>query len=228
MTKRIGVYIYENMTMLDVFGPMQFLAYVPDVELVTIAATQGRITTDAGVRVTPDCSIATATDIDILLVGGAADPSRELADAEVMSWFRKAGERAEYVTSVCTGSLVLAEAGLLDGYRATTHWAYVGDFANYPEITFAEGRVVVDRNRITGGGVTAGIDFALTLIAELADPQTAAAMQLLCEYDPQPPGPFGHPRTAPPELVAAVAEMCGPLRAPLDLFYAEKKAAAAG
>jgi len=145
-----------------------------------------------------------------------------------MSWFRKVGERAEYVTSVCTGALFLAEAGLLDGYRATTHWAYVDDFLNYPEITFTEDRVVRDRNRITGGGVTAGIDFALTLIAEIADPQTSAAMQLLCEYDPQPPTNFGHPRTAPPELVSAVAAMCIPMRVPLDAFYAGKKAGAAG
>jgi transcriptional regulator GlxA family with amidase domain len=222
MTKRIGVYIYENMTMLDVFGPMQFLAFVPDVELVTVAVTENPITTDAGIRVTPNYSVANAPDIDILLVGGSADPSREIADPEVMSWFRKAGEQAEYVTSVCTGALILAEAGLLDGYRATTHWAYVTDFAHYPQITPAEGRVVRDRNRITGGGVTAGIDFALTLISEIADPQTAAAMQLLCEYDPQPGMTCGHPRTAPPELVGAVAEMCGPLRADLDAFYATK------
>lgn len=222
MTKRIGVYIYENMTMLDVFGPMQFLAYVPDVELVTIAATENPITTDSGVRVTPNHSIANAPDIDILLVGGAADPSRELADAEVMSWFRKAGEQAEYVTSVCTGALFLAEAGLLDGYRATTHWAYLEDLAHYPIEIVRDARVVHDRNRITGGGVTAGIDFALELISEFADPQTAAAMQLLCEYDPQPAMNFGHPRSAPPELVTAVAEMCGPLRADLDAFYATK------
>jgi cyclohexyl-isocyanide hydratase len=222
MTKRIGVYIYENMTMLDVFGPMQFLAFVPDVELVTIAVTENPITTDAGIRVTPNYSVATAPDLDILLVGGAADPSRELADAEVMSWFRKAGEQAEYVTSVCTGALFLAEAGLLDGYQATTHWAYLDDLGHYPIEIVRDQRVVRDRNRITGGGVTAGIDFALTLISEFADPQTAAAMQLLCEYDPQPPMNCGHPRTAPPELVNAVAEMCGPLRTDLDAFYAAK------
>ena len=151
MTKRIGVYIYENMTMLDVFGPMQFLAFVPDVELVTIAVSENPITTDAGIRVTPNYSVANAPDIDILLVGGAGDPSRELADPEVMSWFRKAGERAEYVTSVCTGALFLAEAGLLDGYQATTHWAYLEDLSHYPIEIVRDARVVRDRNRITGG-----------------------------------------------------------------------------
>lgn len=222
--KRIGVYIWQNMTMLDVFGPYQVLTFADDFELLTFAATMDPVVTESGIKVLPDYDITTCPDLDIVLTGGGVDPSREMADPAVIAWFRKVGERAEWVTSVCTGALILAEAGLLDGYKATTHWAYTGDLANYPQIEFAEGRVVRDRNRITGGGVTAGIDFGLALIAEVSGPEAAAAIQLLCEYDPQPPTPYGHPRSAPPELIAAVAGVAGPLRADLDAFYLAKEA----
>jgi transcriptional regulator GlxA family with amidase domain len=221
--KRIGAFIYNNMTMLDVLGPHQILGFHPDFEIVTIAATKDPIVTDTGIRIVPDHDVHSAPDVDIVLTGGAADPSREMGDPAVMEWFRKAGEQAQWVTSVCTGSLILAEAGLLDGYRAATHWGYYGDLARYPEVIAAtESRVVVDRNRMTAGGVTAGIDLAFRLITETSGPDQAAAMQLLVEYDPQPTGPFGHPRSAPPELVAGVAEMVGPMRTNLDAFMAAK------
>jgi cyclohexyl-isocyanide hydratase len=220
--KRVGAYIYNGMTMLDVLAPHQILGLHPDFEVVTIAATKEPIVTDTGVRILPDHDVTSAPDVDIVLTGGCADPSREMADPAVMEWFRKAGAQAEWVTSVCTGALILAEAGLLDGYRAATHWGYYGYLARYPEIIPSDERVVVDRNRMTAGGVTAGIDFAFRFIAETAGPESAAAMQLLAEYDPQPPGPFGNPRSAPPELVAGVAEMVGPMRTGLDAFLAAK------
>jgi transcriptional regulator GlxA family with amidase domain len=218
---RIGVYIWQNMTMLDVLGPHQFLGLVPGWELVTIAKTTDPVVTDTGLRVLPDHDFASCPELDVLLVGGGADPSRELNDPEVVSWLADAGGRAQWVTSVCNGALLLAEAGLLDGRRATTHWGNLADLATYPGVeVVSDQRVVRDGNRITAGGVTSGIDFGLTLIAELAGPEMAAALQLACEYDPQPPTPFGHPRNAPAELIAGVTELLGSLRGGTEAFYA--------
>jgi cyclohexyl-isocyanide hydratase len=220
---RVGVFIWPNMTMLDVFGPHQFLGLVPDWEIVTVARSTDPVVTDTGLRVLPDHDLASCPPLDMLLFGGGADPSAQLADPEVISWFRKTGAEVGWVTSVCNGALILAEAGLLDGYRATTHWANLDDLATYPGVEVVpDERVVRDRNRVTAGGVTSGIDFGLTLIAEAVSPDLAAALQLACEYDPQPPTPFGHPRSAPAELVGAVGGLLGPLRVNLDAFYAAK------
>jgi transcriptional regulator GlxA family with amidase domain len=147
-----------------------------------------------------------------------------MADEAVISWVSETGHAAEYVTSTCTGALILAEAGLLDGYEATTHWAYTQQLASYPEVELAEGRVVTDRNRMTCVGITASIDFALTLIAQLAGPEVAAGLQLMSQYDPQPPTPFGNPDTAPEELVAAVRAQADELSPGLTEFLASKQA----
>ncbi|MDX6720095.1 MAG: cyclohexyl-isocyanide hydratase [Solirubrobacteraceae bacterium] len=130
----------------------------------------------------PDHDLASCPPIDILVVAGGIDPSTQMTDEAVMAWMREAGQSAEYVTSVCTGALILAEAGLLDGYRATTHWAYKQQLATYP-VEVVDDRVVSDRNRITGGGVTAGIDFGLALVAQVAGADVAAGLQLMGEYD---------------------------------------------
>ncbi|WP_019876135.1 DJ-1/PfpI family protein [Sporichthya polymorpha] len=223
---RIGVYIWPRMTMLDVFGPHQFLGLVPGWELVTVARTTDPVVTDTGVRVLPDHDLTSCPELDILLVGGGADPSPQLRDPDVIAWVAKKGAEVQWVTSVCNGALILAEAGLLDGYRATTHWGNLPDLATYSEVeVVTDQRVVRDRNRITAGGVTSGIDFGLTLISEIAGPDVAAALQLVCEYDPHPPTPYGHPRNSPPELLSAVGEMLGPLRTDLDAFYAAKASA---
>lgn len=116
--RTIGVYIYQHMTMRDVLGPHQFLGLVPEFEVVTVAKTKEPVVTDTRIRLLPDHDLATCPPLDVLLVGGAVDPSAEMRDEEVMAWFRSVAERAEYVTSVCTGALILAEAGLLDGYKA--------------------------------------------------------------------------------------------------------------
>jgi transcriptional regulator GlxA family with amidase domain len=221
--RTIGVYLYQNMTMLDVLGPQQFLGMVPEFEVVTVAKSTEPVVTDTKIRLLPDHDFTSCPPLDILLVGGAADTSAEMSDDDVMAWFKKVGESAEYVTSVCTGALILAEAGLLDGYQATTHWAYKEQLASYPEISVAAGRVVTDRNRITGGGVTAGIDFGLTLISQLVSPETAAALQLIGEYDPQPPTPCGSPETSPPELVAAVRAMAAEMAPAMGEFFAAKE-----
>jgi cyclohexyl-isocyanide hydratase len=222
IVKTIGVYIWPNMTMLDVLGPQQFLGFVPEFDVVTVAKSKDPVVTDTKIRILPDHDFTTCPPLDILLVGGGVDPSPEMRDDAVMSWFRETGSAAEYVTSVCTGALILAEAGLLEGYKATTHWAYTQQLATYPGIELAEDRVVIDRNRITGGGVTAGIDFGLALIAELAGQETAAGLQLMGQYDPQPPTPYGHPDKAPAEMVAAVRAQTEAMAPALTEFFATK------
>jgi transcriptional regulator GlxA family with amidase domain len=211
--KRVGIYIYEGMTQLDSMGPQQLLGLVPDWEVVTIARTLDPVTTDTRLRILPDYDLAGSPPVDILLVGGTGDPSAQMRDPAVMDWFRKTGESAEYVTSVCTGAMLLAEAGLLDGYKATTHWSYLQHLAKYP-VEVSSDRVVKDRNRITAGGVTAGIDFGLTLIADVVSPELSAALQLLCQYDPAPPTPYGVPEKSPAELVQAVQAQCDAMSEP--------------
>lgn len=222
MEKTIGVYLWQNLTMLDVLGPHQFLGFVPGFKVVTFAKTMDPVVTDTGVRLIPDYDFSTCPPLDIVLVGGGVNPLPEMQDEEVISFLRQAGESAEYVTSVCTGALILAEAGLLKGYRATTHWAYKERLALYPGVEVASGRVVTDRNRITGGGVTAGIDFALALIGQLASPEAAAALQLMAEYDPQPATICGSPDSAPPELVAVVRQQFDQMAPDLAKFFAVK------
>jgi cyclohexyl-isocyanide hydratase len=220
--RTIGVYLWQNMTMLDVLGPHQFLGFVPSFKVLTFAKTKDPVMTDTGIRLIPDHDFSTCPPLDILLVGGGVNPLPEMQDDDVVSFLRQAGDGAEYVTSVCTGSLILAEAGLLKGYRATTHWAYKELLGLYPDVEVAAGRVVTDHNRITGAGVTAGIDFALTLIAQVADPDTAAGLQLACEYDPQPPTNCGSPDTAPPELAAAMRQQLDDMAAGLSEFISAK------
>jgi transcriptional regulator GlxA family with amidase domain len=222
--KTIGIYLWPDMTSLDVLGPHQFFGYVPDFEVVTVAKTKDPVVTDTKIRILPDHDFSTCPPIDILLVGGGVDPSAQMADEAVISWVRETGQAAEYVTSTCTGALILAEAGLLDGYKATTHWAFTQQLATYPGVEPGEGRVVIDRNRITCVGVTASLDFALTVITQLVGPDVAAGLQLMSQYDPQPPTPFGNPDKAPDELVAAVRAQADELSPGLTEFLAAKQA----
>lgn len=219
--KRVAIYIYDGMTQLDALGPQQLLGLVPDWEVVTVARTTEPVTSDTGLRLLPDYDLAGCPPVDILLVGGTADPSTEMRDPEVMDWFRKTGENAEYVTSVCTGAMILAEAGLLDGYKATTHWSYLQHLGKYP-VEVSSDRVVRDRNRITAGGVTAGIDFGLTLIADAVSPEVSAALQLLCQYDPAPPTDYGIPEKAPAELLQAVQSQVDVMSAPFVEWFAQR------
>ncbi len=211
---KVGVYLFENMTMLDGFAPLQFFAFVEDFETFTFAKTREPVRGDAGALLTPDYGFSDCPEIDVLVVGGGGDLLPQLRDREAVEFLAKAGEGARYVTSVCSGALLLAEAGLLKGHRAATHWAYTELLAAYPDVTVVDERVCVDRNRITGGGVTAGIDFALTAIAEIANPTEAQALQLMFEYRPAPPFDAGSPETAPPEISAAVRARAAEITAP--------------
>ena len=220
--KTIGIYIWQNMATLDASGPHQFLGYVPGFKVVTISKTMDPVASDTGVRLIPDHDFATCPALDILMVAGGVNPLPEMQDESVISFLRRAGDSAEYVTSVCTGSLILAQAGLLNGYRATTHWAYQERLALYPGVEVVASRVVTDRNRMTSAGVTASIDFVLTLIRQVAGPETAAGLQLMTEYDPQPPTNVGSPNSAPPELVAAARQQFDQMTPDLAEFFAAK------
>ena len=147
--------------------------------------------------------------------GGTAGTLAAMQHAPTLDFLRDRGARAGIVSSVCTGSLILGAAGLLAGYRATSHWLTVDLLARFGAIP-TQGRVVRDRNRVTGGGVTAGIDFGLTLLSELRDPAYAQATQLVAEYAPAPPFDTGSPDTAPPELVARMRAMFAPFLAELE------------
>ena len=200
----VGIYLFENMTMLDGFAPLQILSFVEQFNTFTFAKEKTVIKSDCGALLTPDHDFDSCPEIDILVVPGSGNVLSEMTDSRVIEFLQDRGERANYVTSVCTGSLILAEAGLLDGYRATTHWAYMEQLGVYPNIETVDERVAVDRNRITGGGITAGIDFALTLISEVIAPEAAQTVQLIFEYRPQPPFNTGSPETAPKEIVDVV------------------------
>ncbi|NOH98978.1 DJ-1/PfpI family protein [Vibrio sp. 99-70-13A1] len=195
--KKIGIFLYPNMTMLDAYAPLQFLALTAGIEVFTFAKLNQPVPTDAGVDIIPNYSFESCPSMDVLMVPGGSNPLEQMKDEQVISFLVSLSNDIEYITSVCTGSLILAQAGLLDGYNATTHWAYRSIIERHPTINFVDKRVVVDRQRISGGGITAGIDFTLILIEKLTSSAEAHRVQLLLEYDPQPPFNSGSPKKAP-------------------------------
>jgi cyclohexyl-isocyanide hydratase len=166
---------------------------------------------DSVMTLTPTMTFADCPQLDVICVPGGAGTDDMVNDEEMLAFVHRQAEQAKYVTSVCTGSLVLGAAGLLDGYRATTHWSAMDHLAPFGA-TPTKTRVCVDRNRITGGGVTAGIDFALTLVSILIDRRTAEAIQLRLEYNPAPPFSAGSPDTAPAEVKALLEDRMAPFR----------------
>jgi cyclohexyl-isocyanide hydratase len=197
---QIGMIIFDGMTNSDFVGPNDVFARVGAAKVHTLAKTRNPVTTDANGRVLADMTLAEAPELDLLFVGGGPGSTALMDDPEVLDFLRTRAPRAKWITSVCTGALVLGAAGLLRGYKAATHWAAMEVLPTLGAIPVAE-RVVIDRNRITGGGVTAGIDFGLTVVAKLWGQQTAEMIQLGQEYNPQPPFNSGSPKTASPELV---------------------------
>jgi cyclohexyl-isocyanide hydratase len=220
--KKVAIYIWPNMFMLDALVPHQILGLMPELNVYTFGRTTEPITSDTGMKLIADYDLESVPQPDILVVGGGANPLSEMADATVIGAIRRLGEAAELVTSVCDGALILAQAGLLDGYRATTHWAYTDLLRQYPGVEVCDDqRVVSDRNRMTGGGCTSAVDFAFTLIAAVISPEAAAVAELAFQYDPQPPCGTGSPDRAPAELVQYVLGMLAPMRAGLAEFVAE-------
>jgi cyclohexyl-isocyanide hydratase len=199
----IGMLLFPGLTQLDLTGPFEVLHRIPGAEVHLVWKTLAPVRADSGMQIVPTMTLTDCPALDVVMVPGGFGQIALMDDGEILDWLRAQAKTAKYVTAVCTGSLLLGGAGLLDGYRATTHWAFTELLAD-SGATFTPGRVVVDRDRITGGGVSAGIDFALVLAAELAGERTAQAIQLGIEYDPAPPFACGHPDRAPVELVNAV------------------------
>jgi cyclohexyl-isocyanide hydratase len=201
--RRIGMLIFPRMTQLDLTGPYEVLARLPDTAVELVARSRDPVTTDRGLQIVPTTSYAECAPLEVIMVPGGPGQQDLMEDEEALGFLRKQAAGAKFVTSVCTGSLVLAAAGLLKGKRATTHWAAIENLALMGAVPVRE-KVVVDGNIITGAGVTSGIDFALHLAAILAGEQTAREIQLQIEYDPQPPFDSGSPKAASPETLAAV------------------------
>ncbi|MES2754270.1 MAG: DJ-1/PfpI family protein [Pseudomonadota bacterium] len=198
---RVGFVLFPNVTQLDLTGPAQVFARLGNVTIDLVAKTLDPAPTDAGFALLPTATFADAIMPDVLCVPGGLGVNDAIEDAETLAWIERAGAAAQWVTSVCTGSLLLGAAGLLRGYRATCHWSQHHHLASFGAIPAHE-RVVIDRNRATGGGVTAGIDFALTLTAAIRGDDHAKLVQLSLEYDPQPPFDAGSPARIAPELLA--------------------------
>jgi cyclohexyl-isocyanide hydratase len=208
---QIGILLYPDVTQLDATGPAQVLCRVPGARLHMIWKTRDPVPTDAGFSIVPTTTFAECPQLDVICVPGGVGTDDMVNDDEMLDFLRRQAKGAKYVTSVCTGSLVLGAAGLLQGYRATTHWSAMDHLAPFGA-TPTKTRVCVDRNRVTGGGVTAGIDFALTLVSLLVDRQTAEAIQLRLEYNPAPPFNAGSPDTAPPEVLALMKAKIAPFQ----------------
>jgi cyclohexyl-isocyanide hydratase len=206
---QIGLVLFPKVTQLDFTGPLQVFSSVPGAQVHLIWKRIEPVASDSVLTLTPTTTFADCPQLDVICVPGGAGTDDMVNDAEMLAFLRQQAEGAKYITSVCTGSLVLGAAGLLKGYRAATHWMSVDFLSAFGAIP-AKTRVCVDRNRITGGGVTAGIDFALTLVSIMVDRQTAEAIQLRLEYNPAPPFNSGSPDSAPPEVLALLKARMAP------------------
>jgi len=202
---QIGLLLYPGLTQLDLTGPFEVFHRLPSAHVHLVWKDTQPVRADSGMAIVPTTTLAECPPLEVVVVPGGFGQIALMDDVEVLAWLQRQAATAKYVTAVCTGSLLLGAAGLLEGYQATTHWAFTELLGGFGA-TYVERRVVVDRDRITGGGVTAGIDFALVVAAQLAGDRVAQAIQLGLEYDPAPPFASGHPRCADPEIVAAVRE----------------------
>ena len=201
---RIAILVFDRLTALDAIGPYEVLSRLPGAELRFVATKPGLKRTDTGaLGVQADLALGELADPDVVLVPGGAGSRPLMEETEVLDWLRAAHERSTWTTSVCTGALVLGAAGILEGKRATTHWAFLERLAELGAETVNE-RVVEDGKVMTAAGVSAGIDMALTLAARIAGDAVAQAIQLGIEYDPRPPFDAGSPAKAPPEAIELV------------------------
>jgi cyclohexyl-isocyanide hydratase len=203
--RKVGMVLFPNLTQLDLTGPYEVFCRLPDLEVFLVAETKGPVRSDHGLLLTPDFSFDQSPQLDILFVPGGNGVFQAMQNERLLDYLKKQATHAEYISSVCTGSLILAAAGLLDGYQATTHWLSLGLLRLF-DVEVLEKRVVIDRNRMTGGGVTAGIDFGLSLAAKLYGEDLAKEVQLMMEYDPSPPFHSGSPATAAPEIIQRAVE----------------------
>lgn len=213
----IGFVIFPGITQLDFTGPFEILnrlgtppsisasSKFPQSKTHVVAKTMLPVSSDRGLRIIPTCTFDSCPPLHLICLPGGAGVVEAIADVETVDFIRRQGENAEYVTSVCMGAFLLGAAGLLKGRRAATHWAY-GDLLPLVGARHEKARVVRDGNVFTAGGVTSGIDFAFVIVAELAGPEVAQAIQLGIEYDPSPPFDAGHPDKAPEAAMALMVQ----------------------
>ena len=206
--EQIAMLMYPGMTVLDLIGPQSMFAAMMGAKIHLVAKSLEPVTSDAGVTITPNATFETCPrDLTVLFAPGGTDGTiRAMTDPETLAFMADRGSRAKYITSVCSGSLILGAAGLLKGCKATSHWSVRHVLAGFGAIP-TDARVVRDRNRITGAGVTAGLDFGLTMVAELRDRTYAECCQLMSEYDPDPPFNAGSMKTAPEEVKAPMIKL---------------------
>ncbi|MBW4655937.1 MAG: DJ-1/PfpI family protein [Kaiparowitsia implicata GSE-PSE-MK54-09C] len=202
----VTMLLYPRLTQLDLTGPFEVFAHVPGVTIDLVWKERGGLVDASGLHLFATHAFHDAPPTDVLFVPGGPGQLALMDDAETLTFLRKRAEQAKFVTSVCTGSLVLAAAGLLQGYRATCHWMSLSQLEVLGSVPVQE-RVVVDRNRVTGAGVTSGIDFALALVATIFGEERARLIQLSMEYDPQPPFLGGSVSKADPTHVEQLQTM---------------------
>jgi cyclohexyl-isocyanide hydratase len=212
MPLHIGLLTFPRVQQLDLTGPYEVFATLPETTIHLIWKTLTPITSATGLILTPTTTITDCPQLDIICIPGGIGINALLTDATIIEFVKTQSNTARYITSVCTGALLLGAAGLLAGKRATTHWSAMDFLPAFGAIP-TQSRVVRDGNLITGGGVTAGIDFALTLAAELAGQPAAETIQLTLEYAPNPPFTAGHPDTAHPETLKSAQSRAAPSRA---------------
>jgi cyclohexyl-isocyanide hydratase len=215
MALHIGLLLFPDLTQLDLTGPYEVFHRLPDAKVHLVWKDLAPIKAQGGLQLVPNTRMADCPPLDVVCVPGGFGTAALMEDEVVLDWLRGQAKTARFMTAVCTGSLVLARAGLLDGRKATCHWNYVDLLPRLGAVA-TPGRVVVDGNRITGGGVTAGIDFALRVAAELAGEQVAKAIQLGLEYNPAPPFASGHPDVADAATIELVKARLAPSKSGLE------------
>lgn len=221
---QIGFLIYPGVIQLDVMGAYQVLAFPPNTQLHLVWKTLSSIASNEGLTIVPTATLEDCPPLDVICVpGGGLGQVEVMKDAEILNFLKQQSTTALYLTSVCTGSMILAAAGLLQGYQATCHWAFRDQLAMLGVEVIPQ-RVVIDRNRVTGAGVTSGIDFGLSLLGLLCGEDVAKMTQLMMEYNPEPPFNAGTPETAGEGVVQPLMQIGRPL---LDAFLAQTKETAA-
>ncbi len=200
---QIGFVLYPDVTALDAVGPYEVLSRIPGVHAVFVGQARGPVTAQHGLTLGVQLTFGEAPALDVLCVPGGPGQTQCMENQELLAFLRRQAETARWMTAVCTGSLILGAAGLLQGYRATSHWRYVECLAELGAIPVSK-RIVADQNRVTAAGVSAGIDLGLFLAGLLAGERVAQTIQLQMEYDPQPPFRCGSPELADPDLVESL------------------------
>ncbi len=226
-TIAIGLLVFPRVQQLDLTGPYEVFASWPEASVHLVAKSRESVTSSTGLALTPTTTFADCPQLDVICGPGGVGVNALMREEATLSFLRAQAKGARFVTSVCTGALVLGAAGLLRGKRATTHWASHDLLAAFGALP-VKARVVRDGALLTGGGVTAGIDFALTLVAELAGPDVAQAIQLNLEYAPEPPFAAGSPEAARPEIVARVRAAGAGVRAEREALAVEGRRGSRG